>query len=240
MDPQAEDPFHRVRDDLNLLGFGPVIDRVEGNGTLFPVMHNGPGGHDGAILTSWHKGTEPDLIGYFPSRQLWTQVSDIVWVGTAPDGKVNPDDLENGNPWSIPGTPMRMADGQYWVVPMIRRAGSHFLPTELYWDVSGKLVTPIKARFRSLYDESGYFFDTCFEALMGDGGLHLHLERALTFACDCLALRYRFTKHSQTALKVIDETNLRQVLHLAIGFDLVENKLKEWMNPDQKKKRICA
>lgn len=240
MDPAAPDPFHRVRDALTALGFGPVIDQVEGNGTLFPVMSNGPGGSDGAILTSWPKGKEPDLIGYFPSRQTWTQVRPEVWVGMAADSAVTPEALDNGNPWRIPGIPMKLADGQFWTVPVIRRADSHFLPTELYHDVSGKLVTPIKARFLTLWNESGYCFDKSWESLMSEGEITIDLKRSLQFACDVIALRYRWTLYTQSALRIIDENNVFDIVRTAIGWDVVTQKLREWRDPNQKKSLNCA
>lgn len=240
MDPTAPDPFHRVRDALTALEFGAVIDQVEGNGTLFPVNSNGPGGSDGAILTSWPKGKEPDLIGYFPSRQTWTQVRPEIWVGTAADSPVTPEALDNGNPWSVSGIPVRLADGQWWTVPQIRRGGSHSLPTELYRDTSGKLVTPIKARFQKLWDESQYFFDTLFEALLLDGMVTINLERALQFACDVMSLRYRWTPYAQDALRLIDQNNVTEILKTAIGWEVVAQKLKELTEPDQKKSRAFA
>lgn len=235
IDPQAEDPFHRVRGQLIERGFGPVLEQVQGNGTVFPVRHSGPGGSDGAILVTWPRGRSCDTVGYFPDLQTWNQVRSDIWVGWSADTPVLPDDLDNGNLWSVSGVPLRLADQQFWVIPQIRRAGSHTLPTELYRDQTGRLVTPIKERFLHLWNESQYFFDVLFDAVMADGSVTINLERTLKFACDVLALRYRWTEYTQDALKVIDHTNVTEIVKIAIGWDVVQQRLQELLNPDQKK-----
>ena len=229
-DPQADDPFARCRGKLTELGFGPILTGLRGNGTLFHLDGSGPAGNGGSVLAVWPRGESLDLVGYFPERQTWQQVREQIWVGWNGPGPVKPEALDNGNPWGIDGIITRLADGQEWVVPEIRRPTGHSLPTDCYRDVHGKLVTPLKPAFKELWDESGFFFDLFWSVFVeGQTDQKLPLERGLAFLGKVLALRYRFCDYTQDALRVIDGANLEQLIGITIGWPAMMQRCQELM-----------
>ncbi|RTL03735.1 hypothetical protein EKK58_12300 [Candidatus Dependentiae bacterium] len=194
------------------LGLAAIVDRVDGNGTLH-TLDNGS-----LRLAVWPEGSE-----YVPpgSDEQFIEIDDelaVSWSGDTPPG---PDDLDNGNPLRLQTVPIVLADGEVWHVPEIREPAGSMLPRDLTrCRKTGQLLTPIKTEYRQLWEEAEYWFNLKWAYLEGTAK-KFSLERALKFATDVLALRYRFCDATQSALRVIDSVNVQAIIEIAIGWPAV-------------------
>lgn len=194
------------------LGLAAIVDRVDGNGSLH-TLDNGS-----LRLAVWPEGSEYVPPG--PDEQF-IEIDDelaVSWSGDTPPG---PNDLDNGNPLRLQTVPMILADGEVWHVPEIREPAGSLLPTDLTrCRKTGQLLTPIKTEYRQLWEECEFWFNLKWQHLKGEART-FDLERALKFATDVLALRYRFCDATQSALRVIDSVNVQGIIENAIGWPAV-------------------
>jgi hypothetical protein len=224
------DPFSLHRHKWDAIGLGPIVAGVGGNATVIPFPNGGPDGRPGIMLVVWPVGQTADRLGYFPGQQVWRQVRPDIYVGWDKPGPPRPDDIDNGNPYQVAGPGVRLGDGQIWTIPEIRNRSGHNLPTDLYRDLTGKLVTPVKAPFAALWEEACFFFDLFWQNVVeGDHSSGIPYERGLTFCSAVLGLRYRFCDLTQDGLRLIDSTNLETVIGHAIGWPEVYSELQRFV-----------
>ena len=217
-DHGACQPFRAALPDWRKLGLGPVVDRVDGNG----VLHRLDDGTD--RLAVW-----PAHLEYSPPQGQETRIviDDELFVSWHGDKAPGPADLDNGNPLNLSTSPLILADGEVWQIPEIREPFESKLPRDLTRDrKTGRLRTPIKKEYEQLWEETEYWFDLKWQALMGDAQT-FDLERALMFATQILSLRYRFCDATQAALRIVDSVNVLPIIEAAVGWTAVIARAKE-------------
>lgn len=179
------------------------------------VAGRGPGGLSGVIVHYQSPVTDiPGRIGYYPDEQEWHQCSDGLWIGLSTTSPVTPADLQR--PLFHQGYAWTLADGNEWTVPVVRRPdGSTGLPCDMVWDSDGNVQTPIKRAYQRYWDESEIVSDYVFGT---DKDGELTLQRALTLAVQALGLNYRYGRHEQNVLRLVDTVNWNTVLALSVDF----------------------
>lgn len=217
------EPFRAHQDEWKKIGLGTIVDRVTGNGTL--VRQD-----DGRYrLAVWPEG-ESYPVGDPTTLVEVDEELTVGWIGDTP----GPDDLDNGNPLHLQTCGVRLCDGNVWEVPEVRERWITKLPTDLVKDrKTGKLLNPIKREYLDLWTESEYWF-----SLLLDGEGSFEWSRALDYATRLLSLRYRFCDATQSALRVIDSTNVLDIVKASLSWQAVldyASKLSPENGPPQKK-----
>lgn len=195
-------------------GLGEIFDDVGVGRDDFATAElagRGPGNKSGIFLC-YHTpaGEVPRRVDYRPDEQAWHEAGDGLWIGLDTDDPPTPLDLSRRKQHA--GYRLELADGQSWVVPVIRRPdGTTELPTDLYWDTAGKLVEPLKERYRAYWDQTAevaewFFGEKGFDAEGFEKG------KALELAVRALGLNYRFGRAEQNVLRVVDRENFLTVL----------------------------
>ena len=203
-------------------GLEAIIRGVTGNGTVA-----------GSSLVVWPDGNEMPLKE--PAQTL-VEVDaglSISWNGTTPPG---PDDLDNGNPLSLMTTPVVLADGNFWQIPELRGPFGTTLPRDLVRNrLTKKLETPVRKEYQDLWQESEEWFQFLFDVIEGTR-TSINLDSALSFATKVIGLRYRFCDATQAALRIIDSSNVQDIIKAALGWDAVFQRIKEIATEEPQKK----
>lgn len=108
--PERREPDAAALEAAGLTGVLPVGKRA------WRQVSRGPDGGAGLIVCA-------TAAGYYPERQAWSESpldADSWWIGI--EGSVTPDDLVRDE--TLQGLPLRLADGNEWVVPLVLKDGS--------------------------------------------------------------------------------------------------------------------
>jgi hypothetical protein len=129
--PKATSP---TREELLALGLAHVDD-YEMRGCT-----HGPADANGVIIARKAAGE----FGYYPDKQTWRKrPGDDVHVGFYTDRKPGPEDLLR--PDALPGHPVTLADGNAWLVPVVRS----------FADSSGEIVPLLKLPAKAELGDDG-------------------------------------------------------------------------------------
>lgn len=206
-----EAPTAHARKEWEALNLWEVVRGIGGNATLLQLDSGR------TRLQIWDPRGE-----YLPLKDdglTFRPVDDELTIGW--DERPTPSLLDNGNPLGLSCQPLELADGQVWEIPEIREPVGTKLPRDLVRDrKTGSLTMPLKVEYQNLWEEGEFWFDLFWKHLEGSAKT-FDLDRGLAFATQVMALRYRFCDAVQTALRVIDSTNLEKLIFIAIGFDQV-------------------
>lgn len=227
-DADKPQPFRHALPVWRSLGMSAIVDDVAGNGVL--TSQNGI-----QRLVVWREGGEMPLATADMTTVIIDEELSVSWSGPTPPG---PTDLDNGNPLDLRCVGLILADGNVWQIPEIREP-SHAsrLPRDLVRDrKTGKLNAPIKREYEDLWHETEYWFGHFLEIVEGTAS-GFSRERALAFCTQLLGLRYRFCDATQSALRVIDTTNLQQIISIAISWQSVMDRIREVCSEDLEEKK---
>lgn len=227
----SEEPFRASLPAWRKLGLGPVVDRVHGNGVLH-ALDNGE-----SRLCVWPEYSEfTPPIGDPHVVPIDDELS-ISWTSDTPPG---PAELDNGNPLRLQCVPLELADGNVWQIPIVRDISDSFLPTDLIRDrKTGELLSPIKREYESLWHETEFFFDLKWKHLQS-GRASVADSRAVAFCTELLGLRYRFCDATQAALRVLDSTNVQQIIEAALSWHEVMRVVRILTEQETEKKNLEA
>ena len=226
IDISAPEPFRANLADWRRLGLGSIVDRVRGNGT---VIRQDDGRYR---LIVW-----PEQEEFSPAvPETLIEIDESLTVGWPGAVAPGPEDIDNGNPLQLQTCGVVLADNNVWQVPEIRDPTGSKLPTDLVKDRRSRtLLTPIKREYLQLWEESNYWFGLL---LQSEGSFSL--ERALDYATVILGLRYRFCDATQSALRVIDSTNVLEIVKASLSWHSVLAFAAELVAEDDKKKVVTA
>lgn len=222
-------------------------------GRISASASNGPDNTSGVWVTVWPEtGSSPKPLGFFPDRQTWTKVreatesSPAIYVGHTKGQKPTPEDLTNGNPHNLPGSPLRLCDQNTWNVPEIREPvhGGDLLPTPVQHTglpklvrrgLDGRLINPVKEEFAAIWEASGRWFDIWCELHFTDRD-SFNSEAALEYCMRVLQLRYRICDLTNDAFGLLDTSNFQDIIATSIGWAPVLQLLEERLDMDTEKK----
>jgi hypothetical protein len=227
-DPDKPQPFRHALPAWRSLGMSAIVDHVAGNGVL--TSQNGI-----QRLVVWREGGDMPLATADMTTVAIDDELSVSWSGPTPPG---PTDLDNGNPLDLRCVGLILADGNVWQIPEIREPDySSRLPRDLVRDrKTGKLTAPIKREYEDMWQEAEFWFDR-FLAILEGTEFTFSRERALAFCTQLLGLRYRFCDATQSALRVIDTTNLQAIIGIAISWQSVMDRVRDIVADDVEEKK---
>lgn len=196
----------------------------------------GPGGEHGMLLRAEPAGGGmSDRFDFLPDQQSWRGVVDpgdhsrqLYWIGIDNLQPPKPADLQRLK--MLDGHVIKLADGQLWQAPMVRRPptidGGHPHVTtfpckvEFGFGTSQRLIAD---DYVAMWDRSGRVFDILWggDALRQDEGSLLDM-----FSLECLSLNYRVGPYEANALGVLDTLAVTAVVNAAIGITFFEEQKK--------------
>lgn len=210
------------------------------------ITTHGPGGASGVmVVTLPASGETPKRIGYSPDFQTWRQATKTpdgkdLWIGVDREHPPTPADLlRTGAVGSLTGElvaahrgyTMTLADGNPWMVPVIRRHAAvasrghrlSALPTDLGWDLEGRFVEQLKPAYQHLFDDAGALVELFYEAdgQARTGEFEISVETGLAWCLRILGLNYRVGPHEQNVLHMVAESNVWLILGLAVDAPLM-------------------
>jgi len=187
------------------------IESVREQTARFESTGPGPGGLSGVYLAANPPhGAAPHRIGYFPDFQTWTEaIPESLWIGLDKEHPPTPADL--ARPRQYRGEAVRLA-GSDWLIPVVRSPHRMtLLPCDLFWDAAGQVRKRIKARYAQAWEDAGDAFDLFYNPETA-GSVAGGLARALEIAVGAIGLNYRYGRHEQNGLGLVDNENWEDVL----------------------------
>ena len=201
----------------------------------------GPGGASGTLVSALPtNGNAHRLAGYYPNEQTWIQVASDLWIGKINEEPISPSDLVRhcrGKSVPVDGYFVDLADGNTWVIPIIRRPGRLIesgypptnLPQSLGWNAEGEFVRFPPRDHVDLWEETGKLCEIFFSGNEGDRHYEVGAEGVL-LALRFLSVNYRIGRHEQTLLGLIDNNNLWPLLGLTVDYPAYQEAFKQKKN----------
>ena len=204
-------------------------------------VNAGPDGQQGLVLVHGEH-----RVGYFPESQVWTQHKDGVQVGFDPANPPGPEHL--ARPEQIDGHPVELADGNGWVVPIVRSVmhGS-MLPQQLVLDTGGNWT----GRPLEIYAQHEQDAERIWEQVIAEAGAAedengetvsapepMQLDDMMRIAVDALAVNYRIDKWIVSALGLMTTRHPMQIGRAMVDWPAVEEAVKngDLAGDDEQKK----
>lgn len=188
---------------------------------------SGPEGKGGMLVQCLPDGAST-MVRYEPDKQSWRKgpgVPPKYWVGVDNDAKPGPDDLKRQRVYD--GTPVRLLDGNDWIVPRCfgyLEGRDATLPRLLDVADDGEtVVTRVHPRYQKLCDDAFRWWKQ-FTGRLPENE-HLKPAGMVQLALEALAVNYRIGKVEAIALLGLwgtDEFGL--ILRAMIDADEMEKK----------------
>ncbi|KPK72129.1 MAG: hypothetical protein AMJ84_04845 [Acidithiobacillales bacterium SM23_46] len=123
-----------VAHDIKALGQHGISHLfLPGDGITHIGQSNGPGGHNGIIITR-SIGGQPVFPRYEPEKQRWLECDEGKWwVGVYKEHSPEPGDLQRFD--AVRGIRLELGDGHFWIIPQAR-IDAHSLEGSLPQSVS--------------------------------------------------------------------------------------------------------
>lgn len=218
------DGSHRLTlEQARQLGLGYAF--ASGQYVCAEYTAGGPGGDTGCLL-----GTDSERLGYYRERQTWLRMPAIaggkVHVGYWNDARPTPTEL--AVPEQLRGTPIKLKDGQDWIVPIARECseGGHWsrvLPGVLALDDQNQWTSGgIDPKYSRLWEIAESFWRCLFRSQVGqDHTMRFDFPGANDAAVEVLAANYRLGRAEVALLGLFDDQLelAAKVLHKLIDFE---------------------
>ena len=191
---------------------------------LTPFLLQGAGPDNLHGGTFRYFGDRPHLaphLAHNPDSQTWHQLpGSDVWLGTQKGNPVTPDALLRGTEPRFEGFPVKLNDGQPWVIP-----SALSLPTDFDLDSSGKLIEVPKATFRETYERTVAAWNIAEQALTGQ--TLPDYAQVVDYVTHLLAMNYRLTRDIAVKLKLLDQQTAWAALLQTLDRDRLTDLLSE-------------
>jgi len=166
----------------------------------------GPSGSSGVLFCTNTAGQPPHRFGYLPEFQRWQKVCNQpeLWIGVDKEHPAGPNDLRRVR--LLDGHPVTLADGNEYLVPYVRSLeGRTALPRDMYHDADGKFVQEIQPAYQGIWEVTARLWDMVYG--QDEAARLMDYEEALGYCLDVLGLNYRYGKHEQAVLRLVDTTS---------------------------------
>ncbi|QDT26797.1 hypothetical protein Enr10x_21070 [Gimesia panareensis] len=166
----------------------------------------GPGDLPGQIV-SWGSS---ECLAYLPEQQTWTpappdpkreQPAERYWIGRPKGQLPGPKDLARKADSTYDGIPMRLGDGNNWVMPNALR-----FPHYLGYDESGHYDRFPANECRSLYDRTLWALDHAQQVMRNE--TEFDDQRTFEYVIEMLAINYRICPQLVSMLQLFNDANL--------------------------------
>jgi len=212
----AADPAD-VPERLDAIGLGPIFDGVVPD---CRGCSTGPDGGPGQVVVlPAPRNMQAQPLGYFPEQQLWTE-DEGYWLGCVPDALPRP--LELAVVMQQPGHLFKLADGNHWLVPVLRRcdlAGGHDigvqLPRKLTIGDDGVWTTEPIAEHQALAVEIESTWSAFSDFCLGEVGT-LDDSTWPDLATRGIGVNYRVGRREVAYLGLLTTSNLEDVIGILL------------------------
>lgn len=209
------------------VGLGELLGGSEGNYSTLEygdVLAGGPDGGAG-LVCRWFDAKHPQRsprLGVFEG-QHWTKFERF-WLGR--ESAISPEDL--ARPSQYDSTPVRLADGQVWLVPIARA-----LPHTWGVDEHGVFRRVIQTPFEQYFLDSQKYFDRVLAATAEEGNVVQFgpFAECWEFACRALALNYLLAPPIVSWLGLIDDTCWMQLIGASFELGQLDAVQKKTASP---------
>jgi hypothetical protein len=208
------------------------IKSVDRELAMLQLTAPGPGGAPGVMLTPIVAENPPPRIGFYPAVQTWEKVAaqPELWIGVDRDFPCRPLDLARARMFR--GYPVTLADDQVYQVPVIVApvTGDSSLPRQLFHNDQGILVLKVKAEYASVWEAADRVWDVFFEPDAQGAPSRsrtMAWSEILGHALIFLGVNYRYGPREQSALKLVDSDNWRDILQAAVDWPAIEAAQKK-------------
>lgn len=169
----------------------------------------GPTTKHGCVLAECQGGAR---IGFYPKLQEWSEVAGgAYWIGYYRDAKPGPDDLGRAEQYG--GHAVRLADGNEWLVPIVRLAGGDTgLPKAVKWGKDGALIQTVLPQYAELCIHG----EELAEQVLENGVIDGDIDYLASLCVSALALNYRISKWETSALSLFTTPIIQSVLEAMI------------------------
>jgi hypothetical protein len=189
------------------------------------ITGRGPDGGPGLVVSALPvAGREPPRrVGYYPDETAirWTLAREGLWLAVDDHFPVAPSDVARRK--QFPGHPVELADGQEWIVPVVRRGlkkGVPALPERMGWDAHGQFGMVLDPRYGVLWERTEKLME-----YFGTGEHSMSYADAAELDLDFLGLNYRIGKVEATALGLLDTTNWEKILWAALDGPTIDKAM---------------
>jgi len=158
---------------------------------------------------------------YDPERQRWTKVQlgtgdeaarpQSIFLGYWLADRPQPMDLARRE--LVDGHPVKLADGNEWLVPVARRWGNHLspLPQRLAIGPNGQWVSEVLPQYQQLARDAQAYFELIFSA-----GPDRPYDQWLDVVCAALAVNYQLDRYVVSALGLLTTSVVHPVLEALV------------------------
>jgi hypothetical protein len=166
------------------------------------------------------KGKAP-ACGYYPNDQEWREVKRVgystYWIGWMRDARPGPDDL--ARPRQLRGWPVRLADGNQWMVPVVYPSERATLPVGFHPNGDGQVH--LMATGDIQIEEAERFY----EIAIGDG--QYMMSEAFVFCTKVLAINYRVGLYecSSATVGLVTSVELNPIMEEAFGTSRIAEQI---------------
>lgn len=221
--------------ELSAYGLDYAFER--GMSIAFCPCRNGPGGVAGTVVGCDRGGM---IVGYYPSKQTWRKIPGPgdVHAGCYQDARPGPAQLLRRD--ALDGYPVRMLDGNDWLVPtargLIEQDGDiryqARLPAAMALDEDGQWKpTGVTQKYAALWSVAERFWDAFTGANLiktAEGGrAELMLHDLADGVITALATNYRLGPTEAAMLELLDQECCREALKAVIDWPVMESWLEK-------------
>lgn len=218
----GDKPNPRILLERGLLDVLGDVPSLEHDTVCTEIVGSGPGGASGVLLSvKPPRGRDigPRNHGYFAQFQDWHHVVDAgdlqLWIGLDKEHPVTPADIQRPKPCD--GRALDLADGAVWTIATVRRPNdTSELPQDLGWDDRGNYRETVKPQYRALWDDTAEVIEWFLDKQL----LIENMPRALDLCVRGLGVNYRYGRHEQNVLKLIDSVNYATLMAWMVDLPL--------------------
>jgi len=154
-----------------------------------------PGDHPG-LFCAWGDARNPAsnvALVYDPSRQTWRKMPGGYWFGFQNDRRPTPDSL--ARPVSINGHPIKLGDGNEWVLPNVMG-----LPAVFDIDADGNEIKRTRDEWQHIEERAGWALDCLGRSMRGE----VLGQDARRYVAEMLCVNYRLMPEMVYSLGLLD------------------------------------
>jgi len=228
-------------DGVTGLGLGYILDDGSSIETR-QVNAGSPSGKAGLVFADSSRHDPKHLVGINLAEQVWREMPASgdraeLWIGYWKDSKPVPDDL--ARPSMLRGPKLKMADGNAWQVPIVRRYDESLdqweseLPAILDYDKQGHIIRgkPLE-KYKQLWDITAVLAGEQFERDSGEN-IEIDDQQVYRAVVALLQANYVVALPELVILEALaDDDSLSLVALASCRYD----QLMKWIEASDQKK----